>query len=134
MIYKGKKEKQFGFTIVEVIVAFALIFVVMGLIYGVFPQVLKALLLSENHANAAYIGRSLLEDETRIGFDNIVPLPEVSTTLLGLNEGRTRSQVYNYTVSVQSVNTDKKMVWATVSWKEFGKTRQVIIEKTFTRK
>jgi len=116
-----------GFSLVEALVAMALISFMVLSIFTVFPQARKGLALSENRLNAAYIGRSILDDQRSRDYDALAASTG-SLALSGTNNNAPFSQQYNYAVNVNAVGTHKKHVWVVVSWKDKGGDRQVTME------
>ena len=125
-------KRSKGFTLVEALVSFLLIIFLVLFVLTVFPSVQRGVSLSGNHTNASYIARSLLDDARRAGFDAIAPSTGTQT-LSGVNNGQAITVSFTYSVNVQLVDTDKKQVWAVVSWVERGVTRQVTLETLITR-
>ena len=116
-----------AFSLIESIVALSLILVVMIFVFNVFVITRKGIQLSENHANASTLGRSLLDEVRRAGFDKAVTTSG-SQVFAGSSDGNAFSQTVNWTRNVQDVDTNKKIVWVVVSWHEASGDKQVVIE------
>jgi type II secretory pathway pseudopilin PulG len=119
--------KRKGFTIIESLIAIFLTVFISIFIFSFFTTVRQGMNLAENHSNASLIARSLLEDARRAGFDNVAASSGVRT-VNGLNDSRPFGQIFNYTISVQNVNPEKKAVWATVTWSEESHGKKVVLE------
>lgn len=120
-------RKHRGFSMIESLIAIALVLITGFALISLIPTARKGLQLSENRVNAAYLGRSMLDKTQSPGFANIVPLSGIFE-YKGVNNGAPFSQVFNYMTQVQSVDTDKKQIWATVTWKEATGDKQMVIE------
>lgn len=118
-----------GFTIIEALIAIFLIVILLVSIFGMFASTRRSMQLSENHVKAAFFGQNLLENIRRFGFDNISPTPTTGTyTFAGLDNGKPFSQLVNYSINVTNQDTDKKLVWVTLTWTEATGNKQVILE------
>ncbi len=120
-------RKSRGFSLVEALVSFLLIMIAGIVILGAFPSARKGLQLSENHVNAAYLGKSLLDDVRRTGFDSAAPLSG-TYDYKGLDNGAAFSQRFTYNVYLETISSTKKRVRAEVSWKESTGNKNVILE------
>lgn len=116
-----------GFSMVEAVVSLFLIIIAAFVLLKVFPASRKGLQLSENHVNAAYIGRGLLDDVRRKGFDAAVP-SSGTVDYKGLDNGAPFSQSFNYSVNVQADGTTKKFVWVDMTWKEATGSKKITLE------
>jgi prepilin-type N-terminal cleavage/methylation domain-containing protein len=121
-----------GFTLIEALVSIALIVLAVTLIFGMFPQTRLAMQLSENRSSAAFFGRSLINNLAVSGFDNMQNASG-TYTFSGTDNGRPFTFPVNYTITVQLIDTDKKLVWVTITWKEKSGSKQVIVETLFTK-
>lgn len=118
-----------GFTLLEVLVAVFILVIFLVVVFNIFPVTRHALQLSENHLNAAFLGQSLLEEARTAGFSSIVPISG-SRTFSGTDNGNPFTQTINYSVSLQSLDIDKKRVWAMLLWREFTGSKQIVLETT----
>ena len=116
-----------GFSLIENIVALALMLVVIIFVFNVFVVTRKGVQLSENRANASSLGRSLLDDVRRAGFDKAVTASG-SQVFAGSSDGNAFSQTVKWTRNVQDVDGHKKIVWVAVSWHEASGDKQVVVE------
>ena len=116
-----------GFTIVESLVAIFLATLLTIFIFGNFTNTKRGLYHSENAVNASIVGQSVLNDARRTGFDTVTNLTGTQT-INGMENGRAAYQQYNYSLNVESVTPDKKMLWVTVTWSESGQTHKLVIE------
>jgi prepilin-type N-terminal cleavage/methylation domain-containing protein len=116
-----------GFTLIEVMVTLFLIVVMIISIFSIFPQTRKGLAHAEARVNAAILGRSILDNQRSLGYDFLTSLTG-TTTYNGLNNGAPFTQIYNYQVDIQNVDTDKKQVWVTISWKDQSGSSQLTLE------
>lgn len=122
-------NQQKGFTLMEVLVAVFVLTIFIVVVFNIFPVTRHALQLSENHVNAVFLGKSLLEDARTAGFGSIAPISG-SRTFGGTDNGNPFTRTINYTVSMQALGVDKKRVWVTLSWHEFTGDRQIVLETT----
>jgi Tfp pilus assembly protein PilV len=120
-------RKSRGFSLAEAIISLLLIVIAGIVILGSFPTVRKGLQLSENRVNAAYLGRSLLDDMRRKGFDSAAALYGVYD-YNGSDNGAAFSQQFSYNVYMEQVNATKKRIWAEVSWQDATGGKRVIVE------
>ncbi|MDQ7826188.1 MAG: type II secretion system protein [Candidatus Eremiobacteraeota bacterium] len=126
-----KKEK--GFTLTETIVAFALVLIAALVILTSFSSGRKGLQKSEQRVHAAYLGKSLLDSMRSGGFDSIVP-SSGTMVFRGINNGAPYSESFSYSTFVQSVDADKKLLWAEITWKDSTGTRKLVMETIIVRK
>jgi type II secretory pathway pseudopilin PulG len=145
-----------GFTLVEALVSIALIIITFTMIAGMFPTLKKGMDLSENRANAALLGRCILNELKSRGFDNIISTSNVQYTFFGIDNTKDRGStstyaqtyalktIYNVDVVYLDDNnaivagpTDKKRVGVTIQWDErhvaVRTTKKVKLETVFTR-
>ena len=120
-------KKIKGFTLVEALVSLGLLVLMVIVLVGIFPAVRGGLQLSEDHLNAASIARSLMEDLRQDGFGGIVG-GSGSRNLTGTKNGAPFSRTFNYTVNVQNLAEDKKLLWIVLNWQENGKSKQMVDE------
>lgn len=121
------EKKKSGFTLVEALVAIFLTVLLVIFVSSVFPQLQKGFQLSENHTNAAILCRSLIRGTLSQVFSTMAP-SSGSATISGTKDGHPFARTFNYSVSLSSLDTDKKAVWATVTWTEGKAHKQVILE------
>ncbi|MCE1246327.1 MAG: hypothetical protein LWY06_06765 [Firmicutes bacterium] len=117
---------------VESIISILLMLLLAIFVFTTFPSIRMGLHLSQDHVNAAIIGRSLINDARKAGFDNITA-SSGTKTLSGTDNGAPYNQTYNYNFSSQTVAADKKVVWATVTWNESGKQKSVTVESIIVK-
>lgn len=116
-----------GFSLVEVVVALALIGFLIVFVFTVFPSIHKGARLAENHASAAFLGQSLLNQERVRGFASAAGRSGVAS-LPGTHDGHARQQQMNYQVDVESLDSFRKRVWVTVTWTDDLGARKVVVE------
>ncbi|MCL5037090.1 MAG: prepilin-type N-terminal cleavage/methylation domain-containing protein [Chloroflexi bacterium] len=119
--------KKKGFTLVESLVAIALLLLTLTIIFSLFTTTKKGLQLSESHVDAAFLGKTLLDDARKAGFGSVLPSTG-SMTFSGTNNGAPFTRIINYGVTVQTLDTDKKLVTATMTWKESNAGKKVVLE------
>ncbi|HLY59101.1 MAG TPA: type II secretion system protein [Stellaceae bacterium] len=109
-----------GFTLLEVLVAFAILLLAVGVLLPLFSGTLDQSARSEEEARAASIARSLLE---RVGTE----LPLADGTLSGETEG------YGWRLAIEPLgSSDDRASWAeaahrvdvTVEWRAAGRVRR----------
>jgi prepilin-type N-terminal cleavage/methylation domain-containing protein len=124
-----------GFTLVETLVAIALLVILMVFILTMFSTTRQAMRLSENHTNAAFLGRMVLNEVYGAGFDNMVSTSKRTYSLQGVNEGNPWVMNFDYQVFVQadSVYNDKKTVWVTIEWQEKKDKKKVTVETVYVK-
>lgn len=121
------KNKKRGFSLVETLVALALILVAVLVLMQIFPGVRKGMSLSENRYNATKFGGTLLDQLRKGSFDAITP-SSGEFDYQGINNGATFSQKFKYQISVENLAPAKKAVTAIVTWNEPSGQRQVKVE------
>lgn len=133
-----------GFTLVEALVAIVLILVLIVFVFTIFTAIRKGMSLSENHINAAILGRSILNEVYSIGAYNLDNLKDGTSkgtySTYGYNNGNPFVMIFDYQIDVvtDSIYNDKKNVCVTVKWKESQKGvsedqyKQIILETIFT--
>ncbi|MCD6310608.1 MAG: hypothetical protein J7M18_07815 [Candidatus Eremiobacteraeota bacterium] len=119
-------EKR-GFALAETLVVMVLIILLLLFIIILYSTTHRGLRLYENHVNAAFLGKSLLDDARKSGFDNILPAVG-NYTFNTVKDGKEASQTINYNLDVQDIDTDKKLVWATMTWHEASGDKEVVLE------
>lgn len=119
--------RQKGFSLVEAVVSLFLIVLAAFVLLKVFPSSRKGLQLSENHVNAAYMGRGLLDDVRRKGFDAASP-SSGTFEYKGVNNSAPFSQSFNYSVNIEASGTTKKFVWVDITWKESTGSKKITLE------
>ena len=119
--------RNYGFSLVEALVAIFIIVILMVFVVNLFPFIYKGLALSENHVNAAYLGRSLLEEARRTYFDDIVSYSGTEATEIIKNGRKTRLNM-DYKLDVSLIDEDKKQVWVTITWGDSSNQKKVVLE------
>lgn len=119
--------RRTGFSLVEVVVALALIGVLLVFVLTVFPSIHRGARLAENHANAAFLGQSLLNQERARGFASAVPRSG-SWTFPVTVEKRVVQQQMNYQVDVQALDSYRKRIWVTLTWSDSTGPKKVVVE------
>ncbi|MGV8121365.1 MAG: prepilin-type N-terminal cleavage/methylation domain-containing protein [Candidatus Xenobiia bacterium LiM19] len=125
-------NRQSGFSLIESLISLFLLLFSLLFLFGVFSSLRRGEQLSENRVNASMAGKSLLSGAARGGFDAIAASSGVYT-LNGTNDGKPFSAAYSYTLNVQSVDTDKKLVWVTLTWDEKSGRKNVTLETIYTK-
>ncbi|MHC9538800.1 MAG: prepilin-type N-terminal cleavage/methylation domain-containing protein [Vulcanimicrobiota bacterium] len=125
-------KSQSGFSLIESLISLFLLLFSLLFLFGVFSSLRRGEQLSEDRVNASMVGRSLLSGAAKGGFDAIAASSGVYT-LSGTNDGKPFSAAFNYMVNVQSVDTDKKLVWVTLTWNEKSGQKNVTLETLFTK-
>lgn len=124
---KNAYRSSHGFTLIETLMSIGLIVVMISFLVSVFPTARKGLQLSENHMNAAFLGRSVIDGVRAAGFDSAASSTG-SVAFTGTDNGAPFSQTINYAVTVTSVDTDQKQVVITLSWHEAMGDKQIVVE------
>ena len=119
--------RNYGFSLVEALVAIFIIVILLAFVVNLFPFVYKGLQLSEDHLNAAYLGRSLLEQARRTYFEEIVPYSG-SRTYETIKNGRKIDLKMDYKFEVSTFDEDEKQVWITLTWGDSSNKKKVILE------
>jgi len=124
-------KRQRGFSLVESLISlFILVFAILFLL-GVFSTLRRGEKLSEDRVSASMVGRALLAGAARGGFSAIAASSGIYT-LNGTDDGKPFSMAYNYTVNVQNVDADKKLVWVTLTWNDKSGGKNVTLETVYT--
>jgi Tfp pilus assembly protein PilV len=121
------EKNKAGFTLVEALISIFLTVLLIIFVSSVFPQLQRGIQLSENHFNAAILARSLIRSTVGRGFSAMSP-SSGTTSISGTRDGRPFVHAFKYSVSISSLDTDKKSVWATVTWSEGKAAKQVVLE------
>lgn len=121
-----------GFTLVEAFVSVAIILVLWLTEFSVFSSVRHGLSLTENHFNAAVIGKSLLDEISGTSFDNIVA-SSGTKTITGTDNGAPFYRTISYAVNVGTLSANKKRVWVVMTWRESSGNKQVVLETLVAR-
>lgn len=122
-----------GFSILEAVVALGLIVMAALILVQVFPSSRKGLQLSESHVHASYAARSLLDEARRAGFDSVAPRGG-DFTQQGIIDGAATTQAFLYSVDVANLDGERKLVWATVTWREATGSKKVVLETLLTKR
>lgn len=127
------RKRAPGFSLVEAVVSLGLIFLAAVILVQIVPSTRKGLQLSENHATAASLGKGLLDEARSLGFDKVSggrgALSQAATI-----DGVETVQQFQYSVDVASPDADRKLVWATVTWREATGDKTVVLETLLTRR
>jgi len=124
-------KRQRGFTLIESLISLFIFVIAILFLFGVFSNLRHGEKLSEDHVNASMVGRALLAGAARGGFSAIAASNGVYT-LSGTDDGKPFSMAYNYTVNVQNVDADKKLVWVTLTWNDRSGSKNVTLETVYT--
>lgn len=112
-----------GVSLIETLMAIFLTLLIVTFTFEVYPTVAKSLHILENHTYATSLGNSLLNDAKLAGIDNITNYSG-STNVTGTNNGKAYSEVFYYVVNTQTIDADKKLIWADITWNEGRLTRK----------
>lgn len=123
----GLAMRRTGFSLVEVVVAVALIGLLLAFVLTVFPSIHEGARLAENHANAAFLGQSLLNQERARGFDNAVARTGSWNFPITVDK-RVVQQQMTYQVDVQALDAYRKRIWVTLSWSDGTGAKKVVVE------
>jgi prepilin-type N-terminal cleavage/methylation domain-containing protein len=121
------KIRRSGFSLLEVMISMFLLTILGLFVFNLFPVIRRGMQFTENQIYAAYLGKSLLEQARASGFDALAP-SSGSQTLSGTDNGVLFTQTINYTVSINSVTTGEKRIFATMTWHEATGNRRMVIE------
>lgn len=121
-----------AFSLIEACVAVAIVLVVWLTEFSVFSSVRQGLSLTENHFNAAVIGKSLIDEINGTSFDDIVASAGTKT-ITGTDNGAPFYRTISYTVNMSALSANKKRVWVTMTWRESSGNKQVVLETLVTR-
>lgn len=120
-------RRNAGFGIVEALVSMFIIVMLLISLISVFSYARKAIQGSENRVNAAFLGKSLLEDLRSKGF-NAITASNGTYSFTGTDNGSPFTFNVTYTVNVTVLDTNKKQVWITINWSEKKINRSVTVE------
>lgn len=116
-----------GFTLVEVVVALGLIGVLLVFVLTVFPALHQGARLAENHANAAFLGQSLLNQQRARGFAGVAARTGSWTFPVTVDD-RVVQQQMSYQVDVQALDSHRKRIWVTMTWSDRTGAKKVVVE------
>lgn len=120
-------KRKKGFSILESVISFGLIIITAIVLLNVFSTSRVGSQLSENHFQAAALGKSLLNDCCSVGFNKVTP-SSGTYRYRGMYNGAPISQDFTYTVEIESIDTDKKAIWATIKWTESTGNKKLVVE------
>ena len=117
---RNKLDLNSGFTLVEVIVSFALVVI---LLVAAASTVINSQLLSSlarHKVQAAYAGEQLLEQQRRVAFSNLASIPASAVTLDTAGTYNTATDDFNgtSTITVTPIDSYRKKVQVEIDWTE----------------
>lgn len=130
-------KKENGFSLIEVMVALFVSFVVLMFVFGTFITTRKALQFTEDRTNALFLGHTLLNDARS------QPLPPLtnpnvctdfrngSSTFSGRDNGVPFSRVINFEVC-QSGEIGRRLVRSEMTWTEDDQKKSLTLETVIT--
>ena len=121
-----------AFSLIEACVAVAIVLVIWLTEFSVFSSVRQGLSLTENHFNAAVIGKNIIDEINGTSFDNIAASTGTKT-ITGTDNGAPFYRTISYAVNVEVLSVNKKRVWAVMSWRESSGNKQVVLETLVIR-
>ncbi|GEM_PF-3092813 len=130
---KPRRRRPPGISLVEALVSLGLIALSATVLVRILPSARQGMTLSEHHLDAAFLGRSLLEQARSQGFDGVSPGQG------RLTQAETRDQVesvqeFLYALEVAAPAPDRKYVWVTVNWREPGGPKSLVMETILTER
>jgi len=122
-----------GVSLVEALVCLGLIALAATVLVRILPTARQGMTLSEHHLDAAFLGRTLLEQARSQGFEGVAPGQG------RLTQAETRDRVesvqeFLYSLEVASPASDRKHVWITMRWREPGGQKSLVMETLLTRR
>lgn len=117
------RRHQQGFSLLEILMAFTILALGLGVLYQIFSQGSRAAVLSDDYARAVMIAESRLADADVDG-----------NALTGKQQG-TEEDKYHWTITQQSATSFNQTQWHTgvalhnftvhVSWESLGKQHEL---------
>ena len=152
-------RKKRGFTLIESLVALVLLVLVIGFIFTIFTSTRQGMKLSENHANAAMIGKSKLNELSAMVYETgmmyaVGAVNKTGIEMLDLYDNRTGSVFFEgysndrismmrfeYQIDIDTINSsiyqDQRSAGVTVRWADKapskqGQDKSLIVETIMT--
>jgi len=130
---KPGRGRRRGVSLVEALVCLGLIALSATVLVRILPSARQGMALSEHHLDAAFLGRTLLEQARSQGFEGVAPGQG------RLTQAETRDRVesvqeFLYSLEVASPASDRKHVWITMRWREPGGQKSLVMETLLTRR
>ncbi|MHC9544430.1 MAG: prepilin-type N-terminal cleavage/methylation domain-containing protein [Vulcanimicrobiota bacterium] len=120
-----------GFTLIEVMVALALLCIAFMFLLSCIPLVASGIKSSENLKNATIVGSNIMERMRNTAFSQLKSVMKSGEcSVSGVSNGVAYSTQYLYDTDVSAVPEDSgeqsmENVVVTVSWKEKGKDKSI---------
>lgn len=138
-------KKENGFSLIEVMVALFLLFMLLIFVFGTFITTRKALQFTEDRTNALFLGHSLLNDVRSLNYATL-PAPPAnpndcsnimngSRTFNGMDNGASFSRVINYNVCVPQavgIGAGGRLIRAIMTWTEDNQNKTLTMETLIT--
>ena len=128
---KPRPGRPRGVSLVEALVCLGLIALSATVLVRILPSARQGMALSEHHLDAAFLGRSLLEQARSQGFGGVSP-GQGSLVQREVRDRVESLQEFLYSLEVASPGANRKQVWVTVRWREPGGQKSLVMETILT--
>jgi len=128
---KPGRGRRRGVSLVEALVCLGLIALSATVLVRILPSARQGMALSEHHLDAAFLGRSLLEQARSQGFGGVSP-GQGSLVQREVRDRVESLQEFLYSLEVASPGANRKQVWVTVRWREPGGQKSLVMETILT--
>ena len=126
MIAAAKRSYARGFTLLEVLVAFAILALSLGVLMQVFGTGLRAAVVAEEYTQAAMYAESIL---AAVGADEALAEGGEAGRINDIFSWRSTVEPYaSEDLELEELRVDAYRVAVEVSWEESGRVRSVVLE------
>lgn len=127
-----RTERRRGTSLVEVVVAVAILALAAVVSFEVLGTARKAQASTEGRTSAVFLARSLLEEARATDFDALASRSG-STAEAGLSHGQASSRIYSYVVNVDTPASNLKRIRVTVTWTAGRTSSSFVLESSLCR-
>ena len=126
-------RRLLGISLIEALVCLGLIALAATVLVRILPSARQGTISYEHHLDAAFLGRTLLEQARSQGFEEVSPR-EGKLVQTEVRDQVESLQEFLYSLEVTSPAPSQKNVWVTVSWREPNGQKSLVIETILTER